>query len=86
MVYVASNRYAGFKHERATPEWEQEIEDAILLIAAQNEMPAVHINPMFPPLVWGILEDPIEQLQFGIITAEAAATRIHNAIAIWLLE
>ena len=79
-------RGVGFKHAPGTPEWGQEIEDAIRTIAAQNEMPVVHINPMFPPVVMGFLEEPLEQFLLGLITAETAALRIHNAIAIWLLE
>ena len=83
---VSSIPGTGYKHEPGTPEWDQEIENAIRTMAAHNEMPVIHVNPLFPPIVAGFLEEPLEQLQLGIVTAETAASRIHNSITIWLLE
>ena len=53
LVYVASIRYAGFKHERATPEWEQEIEVAIRIIAAHNENAGSPYQPYVSPACMG---------------------------------
>ena len=86
LEYWSSWQNLGYKHAPGSLEMAQEIDDAIRLMTAQNEMPVVHINPMFPPVVRSFLEEPIEQLRLGIITAETAALRIHNSITIWLLE
>ena len=76
----------GFTYTHGSPERIREIDNAIQILAAQNEMPAAHINPFFPPLVWDIISPILENLQHGLITTEAAAQQIHNSIQLWLIE
>ena len=76
----------GFSHSAGSPERNQEIDNAINTLALQNEMPVVLLNPLFPPLVFELINDPLENLRLGLITAEAAAQQIHNSIQLWLLE
>ena len=84
---VASSRWGlGFLYRHDSPELEQEVENAINTLAAQSEMPVAPINPLFPPLIFNLVNEPLEQLRLGLITTEIAAQRIHNAIQLWLME
>ena len=76
----------GFAYRHGDPERELEIDNAINSLAALNEMPVAHLNPLFPALVFNLINEPLEHLRLGIITAEAAAQQIHNSVQLWLLE
>ena len=78
--------HTGWANDPGTPEWKAEAQNAISILASQNEMPVAHINPLFPPLVRGFILEPLEHLRLDVITAEAAAQQIHNSVQLWLLE
>ena len=61
----------------------QQFENAINRIAAYNEMPMGMLQPMIPgALYW----DHFVQFMDGLISAETAAQRMHNAVSLWLIE
>ena len=59
------------------------IERALDEMAALNEMPMVLIRKAIPH---SLFEEPLEQFMLGLITAEAAAQRMQNTVALWLIE
>jgi len=61
----------------------QQFEAAINRIAAYNEQPMGMLSPNIPT---GIFDDHFEQFRLGLINAETAAQRIHNAVSLWLIE
>jgi len=61
----------------------QQFEAAINRIAAYNEQPMGMLSPNIP---FGLIEDHFEQFRLGLINAETAAQRIHNAVSLWLIE
>jgi len=56
---------------------------AVSRIAAYNEMEMGLLRPGLP---WEIFADHLDYFLRGIITAETAAQRMHNAISLWLIE
>ena len=76
----------GFTYSHDSPERVREIDNAIQILAAQNEMPVAHINPFFPPLVFGFIQEPLQSLRLGLITTETVVQQIHNSIQLWLIE
>jgi|GEM_PF-751727 len=60
-----------------------QINNAINRIAGYNEMPIGMMDNMFPP---GLIDTPMRLLADGVISAQDAAQRMHNAITLWLIE
>lgn len=61
----------------------RQFEAAVNRIAAYNEQPMAMLSASIPWVLW---RDPFEQFQLGLIPAETAAQRIHNAVSLWLIE
>ena len=60
-----------------------QFEDAVNRIASFHDRPMSMLSPMVPA---HLFEDAFDQFQRGLITAEAAAQRIQNAVFLWLIE
>ena len=60
-----------------------QFENAINRIAAYNEQPMGLLSPMIPRQLF---REPFNQFLNGLIDAETAAHRMHNAISLWLIE
>ncbi|MCL2286549.1 MAG: hypothetical protein FWC32_09340 [Firmicutes bacterium] len=61
----------------------RQFEDAVERIASFHDRPMSMLSPMVPT---HLFEDAFDQFKRGIITAEAAAQRIQNAVFLWLIE
>ena len=61
----------------------QQFEAAVNRIATYNQQPMGMLSPMIP---LELVRDHFEQFQLGLINAQAAAQRMHNAISLWLIE
>ena len=61
----------------------QQFEDTVNRIAAYNERPMGMLYSMVPVRLF---EDNLGQFLDGMIDAQTAAQRMHNAVALWLIE
>ena len=61
----------------------RQFENAINRIAAYNEQPMGMLAPQIP---WGLYIYAFDYFVRGIISAEEAAQRMHNAVSLWLIE
>ncbi|MCL2199996.1 MAG: hypothetical protein FWB80_13855 [Defluviitaleaceae bacterium] len=59
------------------------VNDAMARMLAYYEMPMGLLTPNIP---WELIGEHRHQFEMGVITAEIAAQRMHNAIALWLIE
>ena len=60
----------------------RQINDAVNFIAELNESPMALLRPHIP-FIFG---DTFLHFELGIITAQAAAQQMHNAVSLWLME
>lgn len=77
----------GFINFDTPEEQAAQIEAAINRIHAYNEMPVAPLSPMLPwTLFLGSGGGNVGSFMGGAITAEDFAQRVHNAVALWLIE
>jgi len=75
-----TQRFVGFNNE---DERARLVSEALEQVAYLNEMPVALISPMLP---MHLFEDIVADFMIGIITADVAAQRMHNALSLWLIE
>ena len=61
----------------------RQFDNAINRIAAYNERPMAMLHPMIPER---LIEEHFDQFMAGLIDAQTAAQRMHNAVTLWLIE
>ena len=61
----------------------RQFETAVNRIAVYNEQPMAVFNHMIPER---LIEEHLDQFMLGLIDAQTAAQRMHNAVSLWLIE
>ena len=59
------------------------VTSAVNRMTGYKERPTALMRPLMP---WGLGNDATEQFNMGLITAETAAQRMQNSVALWLIE
>jgi ABC-type glycerol-3-phosphate transport system substrate-binding protein len=81
--YLDQSRATQFPGAESPAERSRMIDSAINRMLAYYEMPMGLLSPNIP---WELFSEARMQFESGVITAEAAAQRMHNSIALWLIE
>jgi hypothetical protein len=62
------------------------LENVINQLAIYNEMPVTPMTIFLPDGVVNLLSDILDYFMLGVIDAQTTAQRMHNVMALWLIE